>query len=86
MFYTYILLFFIYSFLGWCMEVGLSLFNEKKFINRGFLLGPYCPIYGCGVLLLTMLLSGYKDDVFALFALTFFIFRICYKLDYGKDF
>lgn len=79
MFYTYILLFFIYSFLGWCMEVGLSLFNEKKFINRGFLLGPYCPIYGCGVLLLTMLLSGYKDDVFALFALTFFI---CSFLEY----
>lgn len=44
--------FIIYSFLGWCLEVVYHIFTEKKFINRGFLHGPLCPIYGsCGALL-----------------------------------
>lgn len=77
--YTYFLLFIIYSFIGWCMEVCLSLHNEKKFINRGFLLGPYCPIYGFGCLLLTLFLSRYQNDIWALFALTIII---CSILEY----
>ena len=45
----YFLLFFTYAVLGWIMEVTLKLISEKRFINRGFLIGPYCPIYGYGV-------------------------------------
>lgn len=45
----YFLYFIIYSFLGWFMEVCVSLWNKHKFINRGFLIGPYCPIYGWDV-------------------------------------
>ena len=44
----YIMLFFIYSFLGWLMEVGVFLVTKHKFVNRGFLIGPICPIYGYG--------------------------------------
>ena len=44
----YILLFFIYSFLGWLIESTKLSIQSKKFINRGFLLGPLCPIYGFG--------------------------------------
>ncbi len=47
----YFLIFIIYSFLGWVWEVVLSLIQRHKFVNRGFLNGPYCPIYGVGVLL-----------------------------------
>lgn len=43
-----ILLFFCYSFLGWCCECVYCSIPAKKFINRGFLEGPYCPIYGVG--------------------------------------
>ena len=43
------LLFIIYSFLGWCVEVINSFLNSKGFVNRGFLIGPYCPIYGVGL-------------------------------------
>lgn len=41
--------FFIYSFLGWLMESTINTVRQKSFINRGFLIGPYCPIYGVGM-------------------------------------
>lgn len=50
------LLFIIFSFIGWCSEVlYVGVFFEHKFVNRGFLHGPICPIYGfggCAILLL----------------------------------
>ena len=44
-FIIFFLLFIMYSFLGWLMEVTLTFIRSKKFVNRGFLIGPYCPIY-----------------------------------------
>ena len=41
---VYFLLFMIYAILGWIMEVTCKLVQYKRFINRGFLIGPYCPI------------------------------------------
>ena len=83
MFYTYSILFFIYSFIGWLMEVILSLYNEHKFVNRGFLLGPYCPIYGFGSLLLYFLLKNYTNNFIVLFILTMFI---CSLLEYTTSY
>lgn len=48
--------FFIYGFLGWVSEVAFAAVEKGKFVNRGFLLGPICPIYGVGVVLVTSLL------------------------------
>ena len=79
MFYSYCILFFIYSFLGWIMEVSLTLITDKKFVNRGFLLGPCCPIYGCGCILLNLLLHNYTNNVLVLFILTMFT---CSLLEY----
>lgn len=64
---TYFLLFMIYSVLGWIMEVTCKSFEAKKFINRGFLIGPYCPIYGWGAIFITILLHRYTDDWIILF-------------------
>jgi len=55
---VYFLLFMSYAFLGWCMEVTCKLLQYKRFINRGFLIGPYCPIYGWGALAITILLKS----------------------------
>lgn len=66
---TYILLFFIYSFLGWLIEVVGKLIQKGKFINRGFLIGPYCPIYGFAALTMIFLWKGYLNDLFTLFIL-----------------
>nr|WP_286207991.1 hypothetical protein [Clostridium caldaquaticum] len=47
-----VLFFAIYSFLGWLMETIFASINERKFINRGFLNGFFCPIYGFGAILI----------------------------------
>ena len=75
----YIALFFIYSFAGWLMEVIRVSKKEKKFVDRGFLIGPYCPIYGYGVLLITILLRKYTDDIIVTF---FMPLIICGTLEY----
>ena len=81
---SYIFLFFmIYSFIGWLMEVLLTFYNEHKFVDRGFLIGPYCPIYGYGVLLITKLLIGYTDNALVLFILAM---AICMVLEYITSF
>lgn len=75
----YIILFFIYSFLGWLIETIGDTIKKKKFVNRGFLIGPYCPIYGTGVLLITIFLTKYKHDIW----ITFFMsLVICGILEY----
>lgn len=79
----YVLLFFIYAFLGWIMEVIGKLIQQKKFINRGFLIGPYCPIYGHGAILITILLSRYKANPFILF---FMAILICSILEYATSY
>lgn len=59
--------FFIYAFLGWCCEVVYAALIEARFVNRGFLSGPLCPIYGFGVLLVLRLLHPFEDNLFLLF-------------------
>ncbi len=53
--------FFIYAFIGWCTEVVYATLRHGKFVNRGFMIGPVCPIYGLGVLSVVMFLEPIKD-------------------------
>ena len=73
---VYFLLFISYAFLGWCMEVTCKFIQYKKFINRGFLIGPYCPIYGWGALAITILLKRYMEDPLVLFVMSTLICSI----------
>ncbi len=75
----YFLLFIIYSFVGWIMEVIYNYFDCKRLMNRGFLIGPICPIYGVGSLLMIFFLKGYKSQPFILFILAILI---CSILEY----
>ena len=77
--YYYFLLFLIYSFIGWLIEVIGKLIEKHKFINRGFLVGPICPIYGHGCILMILTLSRYKDNPLTLFIYAIFI---CSLLEY----
>ena len=72
----YFLLFISYAFLGLCMEVTCKFIQHKKFINRGFLIGPYCPIYGWGALAITILLKRYMEDPLVLFVMSTLICSI----------
>lgn len=78
-FEIYVLLFIIYSFIGWLIEVINEIITCHRFVNRGFLLGPYCPIYGCGGVLITLLLSKYSSHPVTLFILAIVI---CSVLEY----
>jgi len=60
--------FFLYSFFGWVYETIYCSITQGKFVNRGFLNGPYCPIYGCGALLVLFALGRFQNPA-ALFFL-----------------
>lgn len=72
-FYELVWIFIIYAFAGWCTEVAYAAVNTGKFVNRGFLNGPYCPIYGCGVVIVVAALTPLKNNLFLLFAGSFFL-------------
>ena len=60
-------LFFFYSFIGWCIEVCAAAVQHRKFVNRGFVAGPLCPIYGFGAMLFEIFLPELTEDPFFLF-------------------
>lgn len=81
-----VLLFFAYSFLGWCIEVTLKYFQFHRFINRGFLTGPWLPIYGSGAVLITLAVEGLsplESSVGTTFALSFVL---CGTVEYGTSY
>ena len=78
----YFLLFMIYSVAGWILEVTCKLIEYKRFINRGFLIGPYCPIYGWGAVAITFLLYRYSYDPLILFLMTLLT---CSILEYATS-
>lgn len=65
--YYSILYFFIYGFLGWCTEVIFAAFKQHRFVNRGFLNGPICPIYGVGVTLVIACLEAFQSNLLLLY-------------------
>ena len=75
---TYYLWLMIYSCIGWIYESILCSVAQKKWINRGFLNGPYCPIYGSGAVLVILILGRIQNPV-----LLFFLGAlVCCTLEY----
>lgn len=74
------LLFFIYAVIGYIIEVTMVSINTKKLtLSRGFLIGPYIPIYGMGAICMVRLLSKYENDLLVLFIMSTLI---CTILEY----
>ena len=67
MLYQIVWIFFIYAFLGWCTEVSYAALVTGRFVNRGFLNGPVCPIYGFGVVVVLACLTPLADFLPVLF-------------------
>ena len=77
--FHYILYFFIYSFIGFILEVALCSISQKKLVNRGFLFGPILPIYGFGMLAVLFVTAPVRGNVW----LTFLIAMLtCSVLEY----
>lgn len=66
----FFLFFVIYSFLGWCFEVAYAFTEKGHFINRGFLYGPFCPIYGLGITIIVVCLAPFKNNLLLLFLMS----------------
>lgn len=74
------LLFIIYSFIGYILEItNCSIRDKKLVLNRGFFLGPYLPIYGISCLLMGSFIIRYKDDFFTVFVMSAFV---CTTVEY----
>lgn len=82
LFFELTLMFLIFSFLGWVMEVTLKYIQFHRFINRGFLIGPYCPIYGFGVVFITVVVGGLFGQKGSIIEVFFAGFVICGALEY----
>lgn len=65
--YFLVLYFFTYGFLGWCTEVAYAAVKQGHFVNRGFLNGPICPIYGFGVSAVIYFLSPMSENLLFLY-------------------
>lgn len=63
----YFLYFIIYAFMGWLLEEIWHLIKLKKIVDRGFLIGPLCPIYGWGCILIIILIGRNTTDILAVF-------------------
>ena len=79
----YFLLFMLYSMIGWVMEVIYVYLTKRKLSDRGFFIGPYCPIYGVGCILIIILLSGFKKYPIVVFILAILISSV---LEYFTSF
>lgn len=74
--------FFAYSLMGWCTEVVLKYLQYHRFINRGFLIGPYCPIYGMGALIMTTCIGGTISSYAGYLATFALAFAVCGVLEF----
>jgi len=74
--FTFFCYFVIYSFMGWCLETVYATINKKEFVNRGFLHGPFCPIYGFGTLSIVVLLKPIETNYIFLFLGSVFLTSI----------
>lgn len=71
--HTVIILVLIYSFIGWLSEVIYAYYKSGQFINRGFLYGPLCPIYGVAITTIVLLLEPVKDNIVLIYLYSFVI-------------
>ncbi len=68
--------FVIYSFLGWILESTVRTICERKIINTGFLIGPFCPIYGFGAIIMILFLDSFKNNIILLFMISFIVLTL----------
>jgi uncharacterized membrane protein len=66
-FVQWLLFFYIYCFLGWCFESTYVSIRKRQLINRGFLKGPFLPIYGSGAIAVLLAALPYQDKPVAVY-------------------
>lgn len=76
LFFYWFLVFFIYATLGWMIEMISTFIYTHHVTNRGFLIGPYCPVYGTAAILMIVFLGKYENDLVIIFCMSFLLSSI----------
>lgn len=74
--FEWLAFFYFYCFLGWCFESTFVSLKKKKLVNRGFVRGPFLPLYGFGAIMMLLVSAEFQDNLI----LTFFAGCICATL------
>lgn len=61
--YQWLFIIYIYSFLGWCFESAFVSIKSKEWINRGFMRGPFLPLYGSGATMMLVVSMPFADHI-----------------------
>lgn len=62
--FQWLFFFYMYCFFGWCFESAFVSLKSKKWVNRGFMRGPFLPIYGSGAIMMLVVSMPFRDNVF----------------------
>lgn len=59
--------FYFYCFFGWCFESAFVSMRKKRFVNRGFMRGPFLPLYGSGAIMMLVVSMPVRDNLFLVY-------------------
>ncbi len=60
----WLFIFYFYCFFGWCFESVYVSLHEKRLVNRGFMRGPFLPLYGSGAVMMLLVSAPFQDMAF----------------------
>ena len=63
----WLLFFYIYCFIGWCLESTYVSLKSHRLVNRGFIRGPFLPLYGFGAILMLLAAGPFRTNPFLMF-------------------
>ena len=61
--FQWLFFFYMYCFFGWCFESAWVSFKSRKWVNRGFMRGPFLPLYGSGAIMMLVVSMPFQDNV-----------------------
>ena len=61
--FQWLMLFYLYCFFGWCFESTYVSLKQRHFVNRGFMRGPFLPIYGSGAIMMLVVSMPVRDSL-----------------------
>ena len=59
--------FYLYSFFGWCFESTYVSIKSKRWVNRGFMKGPFLPLYGSGAIMMLVVSRPFMSNIFLVY-------------------
>lgn len=62
--FQWLFFFYFYCFFGWCFESTYVSLKQKKLVNRGFMRGPFLPLYGTGAIMMLVVSMPFQDNIF----------------------